>query len=149
MHETHITEVSKEKMPNIRRSLTITEENDERVQQRRAMFLSIPKTPMDMDYTTTVNMLIELGDILFKRNWANLTIMVDAKEIMSIISKYTYSTTLKEEALYDQYQDQLIRNFPRMIEIYQKAIATQQKQSLPEPQQTEQETSKKDKEYVR
>ena len=149
MYETHITEVSKEKMPNIRRSLTIAEENDERVQQRRAMFLSIKKTPIDMDYTTTVNMLIELGDFLFKQNWANPTIAVDAKEIMSIISKYTFSTTLKEEALYDQYQDQLMRNFPRMIEIYQKVIATQQKQSLPEPQQTKQETSKKDKEYVR
>lgn len=136
-------------MPNIRRSLTIAEENDERVQQRRAMFLSIKKTPIDMDYTTTVNMLIELGDFLFKQNWANPTIAVDAKEIMSIISKYTFSTTLKEEALYDQYQDQLMRNFPRMIEIYQKVIATQQKQSLPEPQQTKQETSKKDKEYVR
>jgi hypothetical protein len=149
VYETHITEVSKEKMPNIRRSLTIAEENDERVQQRRAMFLSIKKTPIDMDYTTTVNMLIELGDFLFKQNWANPTIAVDAKEIMSIISKYTFSTTLKEEALYDQYQDQLMRNFPRMIEIYQKVIATQQKQSLPEPQQTKQETSKKDKEYVR
>jgi hypothetical protein len=135
-------------MPNIRRSLTIIEENDERVQQRRAMFLSIKKTPIDMDYTTTVNMLLELGDFLFKQNWANPTITVDAKEIVSIISKYTFSTTLREEALFDQYQDQLIRNLPRLIELYQKGIATQQKQSLPETQQTKQETSKKAIEYV-
>lgn len=136
-------------MPNVRRSLTITEDNDERVQQRRAMFLSIKKTPIDMDYTTTVNMLIELGDFLFKQNWANPTIMVDAKEIVSIISKYAYSTTLKEEALYDQYQDYLVRNLPKMIEVYQEIAMQQKQKSLPEPQQTEKETSKKGTEYVR
>ena len=142
-------------MPNVRRSLTIAEENDERVQQRRAMFLSIPKAPIDMDYTTAVNMLVELGDFLFKQTWTGSSIIVDRKGILDIVSKYLYSPTLKEQALIDQYQDQLLNNLPKMIDQYQKALVAQ-KQNLPTAQQTQQEHTsempkkdKQDKEYIR
>ena len=135
------------RMPNVRRSLTIIEENDERVQQRRAMFLSIKKTPIDMDYTTTVNMLIDLGDFLFKQDWTKPNITMETKEAVNIILRYISSTTLKEEGLLDQYRDALLQNFPRLVELYQQATAMQ-KQNLPEAQQTEQETPRKDKQYV-
>jgi len=139
--------VCEKRMPNVRRSLTIIEENDERVQQRRAMFLSIKKTPIDMDYTTTVNMLIDLGDFLFKQDWTKPNITMETKEAVNIILRYISSTTLKEEGLLDQYRDALLQNFPRLVELYQQATAMQ-KQNLPEAQQTEQETPRKDKQYV-
>jgi len=134
-------------MPNVRRSLTIIEENDERVQQRRAMFLNIKKTPIDMDYTTTVNMLIELGDFLFKQDWTKPNITMETKEAVNIVLRYISSTTLKEEGLLDQYRDALLQNFPRLVELYQQATAMQ-KQNLLEAQKTEQETPRKDKQYV-
>jgi hypothetical protein len=136
-------------MPNVRRSLTITEENDERVQQRRAMFLSIPKTPLDMDYTTAVNMLIELGDFLFKQIWTNPIMTIDRKGIADIISKYLYSPALKQDGLVDQYQDLYLLNLLKIIDTYQKITAIQHQQNLPDPQQTKQAMPKNDKGYIR
>jgi hypothetical protein len=134
-------------MPNVRRSLTIIEENDERVQQRRAMFLNIKKTPIDMDYTTMVNMFIELGDFLFKQDWTKPNITMDAKEVVNIVWRYISSPTIKEEGLIDQYRDAMLRDLPRFVELYQQATAMQ-KQNPPEAKQTEQETPRRDKQYI-
>jgi hypothetical protein len=147
VYKAHRTEVCEKKMPNVRRSLTIIEENDERVQQRRAMFLSIKKTPIDMDYTTMVNMFIELGDFLFKQDWTKPNITMEAKEVGNIVSRYISSPTIKEEGLIDQYRDALLRDLPRFVELYQQATAMQ-KQNPPEAKQTEQETPRRDKQYI-
>jgi|GEM_PF-2586130 hypothetical protein len=50
-------------MEDVRRSLTILGENDERVQKCRAIFLGggTGNEPADVDYTVMVNMLIEIG----------------------------------------------------------------------------------------
>jgi hypothetical protein len=125
------------RVPNIRRSLTITEGNDKIVQQRRAMFLGIRENPIDMDYTTAVNMLIELGDFLFSQPWTNPVITINMKDVLNIVYRYAYSTALKEEAIVDQYQDFFIRNFPKMVDLYQKAMEMQ-KQKTPIGQRIEQ-----------
>lgn len=118
------------------------------MQQTRAMLLNL-KPPIDIDYTTVVNMFLELGSYLVKQDWSNPSITLDKKELFSIIIKYVSSAPLKTDALIDQLQDQIVQNLPKLIEQYQKTTATQQQSNPPEAQQTEKEITKKDKEYVR
>jgi hypothetical protein len=94
-------------MPNVRRSLTITEENDLKVQNRRGTFLALKPTAVDMDYTTMVNLLIELGDKVFSSTIGTDQVILNQYDIIIILQKYIryLNTTLKTEALVDQLQD--------------------------------------------
>lgn len=107
-------------MSNVRRSLTITEENDKIVQNRRAMFLGF-STPTDIDYTTMVNILIELGDLLFKQKWEAGRVTLNLTDFYRIILKHSENAGLKEESLYDQVQEWFLKNPEKMIDIMQKA----------------------------
>lgn len=64
-----------------RKSLSITEENDKRVQKIRSKFLGQDE-PIDIDYTKMTNILIEIGDLIF----INQTITIE--DITNIITKY-------------------------------------------------------------
>ena len=125
-------------MPNVRRSLTITEENDQRVQHARSMFLGLPQHPVDMDYTSMTNLLLELGSILINSNWNQPQTTVDSSKVLSAVVKYVSDVTLKDEALVDQFQDSLIKNLPKLFEQYQRS---QQPQQLQPTQQQQQQTS--------
>ena len=62
-------------MKKIRRSLTISEENDKKIQSHRAMFLNLTN-PVDFDYTTMVNILIEIGNIDLKQKNVDVDKMI-------------------------------------------------------------------------
>jgi len=47
-------------IPNVRKNIKISGENDKLVQKCRSYFLGMV-TPVDMDYSSMVNMLIEVG----------------------------------------------------------------------------------------
>ena len=118
-------------MPNTRRSLTIAEDNDQRIQRGRAMFLSLGEHRVDMDYTSMTNLLIELGDLLLNSNWTQTQVTVELNKVMTVIKKYASTVALKDAALGDQFQDYFINNLPKIFEIYQQSQQVKQ----PQPQQ--------------
>ncbi|VVB97731.1 Uncharacterised protein [uncultured archaeon] len=110
----------KSDMPSVRRSLTITEDNDIKVQNRRAMFLG-GRNPTDVDYTTMVNVLIELGEMVFSQKWESGNVTLSLNEVIKVIMKHTESASLKDEALFDNIQDYWVKNFSKILNNYQKA----------------------------
>src|SRR4030042_645907 len=56
----------------MRRSLTVTPENDKKILLTKGRFLSGDE-PYDIDYTTMVNILIELGHKLMWQAWNDTT----------------------------------------------------------------------------
>lgn len=61
-------------MAGRRRSLTIREENDKKIQHMRSQFLY---SNIDIDYTTMVNIYIELGDMALRLGTYNTTNIID------------------------------------------------------------------------
>lgn len=116
--------------PNVRRSLTITEENDQKVQHARAMFLGLRERPVDMDYTSMTNLLLELGSMLLNSNLNQPQTTVDSSKVIAAIVKYVSDAGLKDDALVDQFQDYFIKNLPKLFEQYQRSQQQpQQKQA--------------------
>jgi hypothetical protein len=107
------------KSPSVRRSLTITEDNDEGIQHGRSMFLAL-KPAIDMDYTSMTNLFLELGRMFFESNWREPQVTIDTKRIVIILAKHCFNASLKDAALGDQVQDWFIQNLPKMLEQYQK-----------------------------
>jgi hypothetical protein len=64
----------REKITYKRRSLTIREENDKKIQCMRSQFLYYN---IDIDYTAMVNIFIELGDMAFRPGTYNMTNIAD------------------------------------------------------------------------
>lgn len=121
----------------MRRSLTITAENDKKVQLARGLFLNDAEALIDVDYTTMVNFLIELGHKLFyslKKDSPQIT--VEKSEVTSILSKYILGSELKEEAVVDQFTDMF---YKKLLEQLQKTI-TQTGSQKPAPQLTAQKS---------
>lgn len=122
----------------MRRSLTVTPENDKKVLLTKGRFLSGDE-PFDIDYTTIVNIFIELGHKLMTSAWndnsANTTATVDKNEITESFKKHFFNAELKEEAVGDQVAEIIFR---KLVE--QSNIATynqNQTQALPaEPSNT-------------
>jgi hypothetical protein len=125
---THKSKRNVKKMPNVRRSLTITEDNDEGIQHERSVFLAL-KPAIDMDYTSMTNLLLELGRTLFESNWREQQVMIDSKRIVIVLAKHCFNASLKDAALGDQIQDWFIQNLPKMLEQYQKTYMRVEKQS--------------------
>lgn len=65
-----------------RKSLSITEENDKRIQKIRSRFLGQDE-PIDIDYTMMTNILIETGDLILTNRIINI------EDMISIIIKYS------------------------------------------------------------
>ena len=133
----------------MRRSLTITAENDKKVQLARGLFLNDAEAPIDVDYTTMVNFFIELGHKLFysmKKDNAQITVVKN--EVNGILSKYIMGSELKDEAVVDQFTDVF---YKKLLEQLQKTTmqATDQK-SVPEltNQRSNSSSSNKSPEYV-
>ncbi len=67
-----------------RRSLTIREENNKKIQYIRSQFLY---SNIDIDYTTMVNIFIELGDMVLKSDTYNTDIENILKKYLGDIDK--------------------------------------------------------------
>jgi hypothetical protein len=90
----------------MRRSLTIAPENDKRILLSKGLFLT-GDSPFDIDYTTMVNIFVELGLKVFSLSWnnGNAPVIVDRNEIFEIFKKHAFSPELKEESVGDQYAE--------------------------------------------
>jgi hypothetical protein len=133
----------------MRRSLTITTENDKKVQLARGLFLNDAEAPIDVDYTTMVNFFIELGHKLFcSMKKDNGQIIIVKNEVNAILSKYIMGSDLKDEAVVDQFTDVF---YKRLIEQLQKT-AMQSDSQEPIPELTNQNpnspNSNKSPEYI-
>jgi len=87
----------------MRRSLTVTAENDKKILLVKGRFLT-GDAPFDIDYTTMVNILIELGHKLMTSAWkdsTNSTVIIDKTEIIESFKKHFFNAELKEEAVGD------------------------------------------------
>jgi hypothetical protein len=96
---------------NMRRSLTVTPENDKKILLAKGRFLT-GDAPFDIDYTTMVNIFIELGHKLMSSAWndsANPNITIDKNEIVESFKKHFFNAELKEEAVGDQVAEIIFR----------------------------------------
>ena len=87
----------------MRRSLTVTPENDKKILLTKGRFLT-GDSPFDIDYTTMVNIFIELGYKLMTQAWndsANQKVIIDKNEITESFKKHFFNAELKEEAVGD------------------------------------------------
>jgi hypothetical protein len=95
----------------MRRSLTVTPENDKKILLTKGRFLT-GDAPLDIDYTTMVNIFIELGHKLMTAAWAdntNPTVTINKNEIVESFKKHAFSSELKEESIGDQVTEIIFR----------------------------------------
>lgn len=130
----------------MRRSLTVTPENDKKILLTKGRFLT-GDAPLDIDYTTMVNIFIELGHKLISAAWTDNTnpnVTIDKNEIVETFKKHAFSAELKEESVGDQMAEIIFR---KLIEQAGLANATpnqkeqQQTLALPTQQPTAKETT--------
>jgi hypothetical protein len=99
----------------MRRSLTVTPENDKKILLTKGRFLT-GDAPIDIDYTTMVNIFIELGHTLMTAAWTddtNPNVIIDKNEIVEAFKKHAFSSELKEESVGDQVAEII---FKKLIE---------------------------------
>ena len=123
----------------MRRSLTITPENDKKILITKGRFLT-GEDPLDIDYTTMVNIFIELGHKLIAAAWsdsADPKITINKNEIIESFKKHAFSSELKEESVGDQVTEIIIKKLvdqAGITGITQKPQDQQQQmQQLPSP----------------
>jgi len=95
----------------MRRSLTVTPENDKKILLAKGRFLT-GDAPFDIDYTTMVNIFLELGHKLMSSAWndsTNPNIVIDKNEIVESFKKHFFNAELKEEAVGDQVAEIIFR----------------------------------------
>ena len=96
----------------MRRSLTVTPENDKKILLTKGRFLT-GDAPLDIDYTTMVNIFIELGHKLMTSAWndnnQNPNVCIDKNEIVESFKKHAFSSELKEESVGDQVAEIIFR----------------------------------------
>ncbi len=105
----------------MRRSLTVTPENDKKILLTKGRFLTGDE-PFDIDYTTLVNIFIELGHKLMSAAWNdsdNTNVVVSKNEITESFKKHFFNAELKEESVGDQVAEIIFR---KLVE--QSNIAT-------------------------
>lgn len=102
---------TKSQVKHTRRSLTVTPENDKNILLTKGKFLT-GDTPFDIDYTTLVNIFIELGHKLMSAAWcdtSNHNVVIDKNEIVESFKKHAFSSELKEESVGDQVAEIIFR----------------------------------------
>jgi hypothetical protein len=98
---------------HMRRSLTVTPENDKKILLTKGRFLT-GDSPLDIDYTTMVNIFIELGHKVMTAAWndnnsTNPNVIIDKNEIVESFKKHAFSNELKEESVGDQVAEIIFR----------------------------------------
>ncbi len=113
----------------MRRSLTVTPENDKKILLTKGRFLT-GDAPLDIDYTTMVNIFIELGHKVMSTAWStgesSGTVCIDKNEIVESFKKHAFSSELKEESVGDQVAEIIFR---KLVEQSGLANAEQIQQS--------------------
>jgi hypothetical protein len=125
----------------MRRSLTVTPENDKKILLTKGRFLT-GDAPFDIDYTTLVNIFIELGHKLMTSAWndsANPNVVIDKDEIIESFKKHFFNSELKEEAVGDQVAEIIFR---KLVEQSNNQIHQNQTPALPTEQPSSTTTKK-------
>ncbi|MCL1970225.1 MAG: hypothetical protein FWF66_02020 [Candidatus Bathyarchaeota archaeon] len=120
---------------HMRRSLTVTPENDKKILLTKGRFLT-GDAPLDIDYTTMVNIFIELGHILMSTAWTDNTqpnVTIDKNEIIESFKKHAFSSELKEESVGDQVTEIIFRKLVEQTNLSDKLPNQQQQQNQPPP----------------
>jgi len=97
----------------MRRSLTVTPENDKKILLTKGRFLTGDE-PFDIDYTTLVNIFIELGHKLMTSAWSdskNPDVIVNKDEITESFKKHFFDSELKEESVGDLVAEIIFKKF--------------------------------------
>jgi hypothetical protein len=128
----------------MRRSLTVTPENDKKILLTKGRFLS-GDAPFDIDYTTLVNILIELGHKLMISAWndsTNPNVIITKNEITESFKKHFFNAELKEEAVGDQVAEIIFRKLVEQSNIANDHIQQNQPPALPAEQSCSKDTKK-------
>jgi hypothetical protein len=134
---------------NMRRSLTVTPENDKKILLTKGLFLTGDE-PFDIDYTTLVNIFIELGHKVMSSALNNITnpnITMNKNEIFEVFKKHAFSSELKEESVGDQFTEIIMK---KLIEQYHKTLnePIKQKDTPALPPQKPASTDAKNQGYI-
>ena len=113
----------------MRRSLTVTPENDKKILLTKGRFLT-GDTPLDIDYTTMVNIFIELGHKVMTTAWndsnsASPNVIIDKNDIVESFKKHAFNSELKEESVGDQVTEIIFKKLVEQSGIAQNQQATQ------------------------
>ncbi len=122
----------------MRRSLTVTPENDKKILLTKGRFLT-GDAPLDIDYTTMVNIFIELGHKVMSsamNTGDNPNVVIDKNEIVESFKKHAFNSELKEESVGDQVAEIIFR---KLVE--QSALANEQDKQNQNPELPPQQSS--------
>jgi hypothetical protein len=128
----------------MRRSLTVTPENDKKILLTKGRFLT-GDAPFDIDYTTLVNIFIELGHKLMTSAWndsANPNVVVDKNEIIESFKKHFFNAELKEEAVGDLVAEIIFRKLVEQSNAVCDQTGKNQPAELPAEQPSRKDTKK-------
>jgi len=131
----------------MRRSLTVTPENDKKILLTKGRFLT-GDAPLDIDYTTMVNIFIELGHKLMTTAWnesANPTVCIDKNEIVESFKKHAFSNELKEESVGDQVAEIIFKKLVEQAGLAQGGQINQSQTPALPPQEPDASKNKKPK----
>jgi hypothetical protein len=137
----------------MRRSLTVTPENDKKILLTKGRFLT-GDAPLDIDYTTMVNIFIELGHKLMSSAWIDETdpkITIDKKEIIAAFKKHAFSSELKEESVGDQVAEIIFKKLAEQAGLPQAGLpgmTPKQEQTQPPAATTPKTKQKASKRYI-
>ena len=128
----------------MRRSLTVTPENDKKILLTKGRFLTGDE-PFDIDYTTLVNIFIELGHKLMTSAWndsTNPNVIIDKNEIIESFKKHFFDAELKEESVGDQVAEIIFRKLVEQSSIEDNQIRKGHIPELPVEQPRTRDTKK-------
>ena len=128
----------------MRRSLTVTPENDKKILLTKGRFLT-GDAPFDIDYTTLVNILIELGHKLMTSAWndsTNPNVIMDKNEIIESFKKHFFNAELKEEAVGDLVAEIIFRKLVEQTTVPCDQTGKSQTPELPAEQPRHMDTKK-------
>ncbi|MCL2288505.1 MAG: hypothetical protein FWC33_04960 [Candidatus Bathyarchaeota archaeon] len=131
----------------VRRSLTVTPENDKKILLTKGRFLT-GDDPIDIDYTTMVNIFLELGHKLMSTAWTDNTnpnITIDKNVIIESFKKHAFSSELKEESVGDQVAEIIFKKLVEQAGLSGTIPNQQQEQppqAMPKPK-TDEKTNRK------
>ena len=129
----------------MRRSLTVTPENDKKILLAKGRFLT-GDAPFDIDYTTMVNIFIELGHKLMSQAWNDSdspNVVIDKNEIIESFKKHFFDAELKEEAVGDQVAEIIFRKLVEQSSLrYATRSRKNQNPELPAEQPRPKDTKK-------
>jgi hypothetical protein len=132
----------------MRRSLTVTPENDKKILLTKGRFLT-GDVPFDIDYTTMVNILIELGHKLMSSAWndtENPNVVISKNEITESFKKHFFDAELKEESVGDQVAEIIFRKLVEQSNLAEcNQMQKDQTPQLPAVLQPRSRDTKKDK----